>query len=214
MLPAMTMKAATTLGRVSSGNTKMPGTVYSSDPFRCKVGEKLATVEGSVCSKCYARRLATFRTSVRQGWAANLDKFRAADADAWSQAIAFQILKAGTAYHRWFDAGDLDGIDQLRAIVAVCQMTPKVRHWLPTREAGVVKAYLKEAGAFPANLVIRVSSTMIGDGPRNFPHTSTVHRKGETFAGSPCESASRGNQCGDCRACWSSDVPNVSYPLH
>ena len=38
------------LGRPS----KMPGFSTSLSAFDCKVGSKLAKVEGSVCSKCYA----------------------------------------------------------------------------------------------------------------------------------------------------------------
>jgi hypothetical protein len=120
----------------------------------------------------------------------------------------------GEPYHRWFDSGDLQSVEMLAAIVDVCRMTPDVRHWLPTREASFVKAYLAERGAFPDNLVVRVSSTMVGDGPRDYPNTSTVHRHDEEHAGVACEAKSRGNKCGPCRACWSRDVANVSYPLH
>jgi hypothetical protein len=131
--------------------------------------------------------------------------------------MAFQIQRAAEKtsepYHRWFDGGE--SLEMLRAIVLTCELTPNIRHWLPTREAAVVKRYRLQYGAFPANLVVRISSTMIDDKPiAGHAHTSTVHRKGAPHEGQACEARSRGNQCGPCRACWSADVVNVSYPLH
>jgi len=106
-------------------------------------------------------------------------------------------------------------VDMLAAIVMVAVKTPHISHWLPTREAKMVKEYLKSGGEVPDNLVIRVSSTMIDDAPiKGHAHTSTVHRKGSEVSGHACPARTQGNQCGDCRACWDKSVPNVSYPLH
>jgi hypothetical protein len=131
----------------------------------------------------------------------------------------FQIEKAaeksGEAFHRWFDGGDLDSLEMLRAIVLTCELTPSISHWLPTREAAIVKAYHKAYGAFPTNLTVRVSATMVGDAPiAGHVNTSTVHRKDAGHAGHACPARHQGNQCGACRACWTRDVANVSYPLH
>ena len=41
----------------------------------------------------------------------------------------------GEPYHRWFDAGDLADVAMLKAIVRVCELTPTIKHWLPTRES-------------------------------------------------------------------------------
>ena len=121
----------------------------------------------------------------------------------------------GERFHRWFDSGDLQSVDMLRAIVMAAESTPTVAHWLPTREAAIVKSYKATYGEFPANLVVRVSSTMIGDKPiAGHANTSTVHRKGESPEGHSCPASQQGNACGSCRACWSHDVANVSYPLH
>jgi hypothetical protein len=137
----------------------------------------------------------------------------------WARAIVFQINKAaektGERFHRWFDSGDLQSVDMLRAIVMAAELSPDVAHWLPTREAGIVKKYRATYGEFPANLVVRVSATMIGDKPiSGHAHTSTVHRKGDSPAGHTCPASQQGNACGACRACWSHDVANISYPLH
>jgi hypothetical protein len=207
-------------GRVSLGNGKMPGSTFAVTVDKCKVGRKLAEIKGSTCHKCYAATLEKLRPSVHQGWTNNYFKATrmiAERPDLWARAMAFQIEKAaeksGEAFHRWFDGGDLDSLAMLHAIVLTCELTPSIKHWLPTREAAVVKAFLRER-AFPANLVVRVSATMIGDKPLAYANTSTVHRKGEEHEGIPCEARQRGNQCGPCRACWQGDVANVSYPLH
>ena len=43
----------------------------------------------------------------------------------------------------------------------ICQATPTIKHWLPTREVKVVSDYLKIYKEFPDNLLVRVSSPMI-----------------------------------------------------
>jgi hypothetical protein len=207
-------------GSVSHRNSKMPGSSFAVTVDKCKVGRKLAEIKGSTCHKCYAAAIEKRYPSAHKGWTNNYFKATrmiAERPDLWARAIAFQIEKAaeksGERYHRWFDGGDLDSLAMLEAIVLTCELTPSIRHWLPTREAAVVKAFLKTR-AFPENLVVRVSSTMIDDKPLAYANTSTVHRKGAEFVGTACEASSRGNQCGPCRACWTHDVANVSYPLH
>lgn len=212
----MLVKEAKAFGNISNGNTKMPGTTYAVDAFACKTGAKLAKVEGSVCSKCYAIRIQKMRPSVDQGYKSNLAKYLSSDRKEWVAAIAFQIIRQNTdGHHRWFDAGDLQSIEMLEDIVSVCKITPKIRHWLPTREVKIVSDYLKTYGAFPDNLVVRVSSPMIDDKPLiRYGNTSTVHTKGKPHHGVECEASKRGNNCGPCRACWQRDVVNVSYPKH
>jgi hypothetical protein len=205
-------------GYVGTKNSKMPGSSYPTDPFQCKVGEKLSKIEGSVCSKCYARRLAKMRPSVALGYSRNQTAMESADQN-WIDGVADQIhraaAKTGNPFHRWFDAGDLPSVDALRAIVKVCISTPSIKHWLPTREIAIVRKWEKSGGVRPSNLVIRESSTMVGDAPRSGSlNTSTVHRKNDDHTGLKCEASNRGGQCGDCRSCWDPAVTNVSYPLH
>jgi hypothetical protein len=155
---------------------------------------------------------------VNNAWAKNHDKTIEAidnDADAWCQAIAWQILKSGDDHFRWFDSGDLQSIKMLQAIVDVCRMTPRVKHWLPTREVGIVSRF---RGSLPNNLVIRVSSPMIDQRPiKGLPRgvkTSTVHKNSKPV-GFICEASKVSPpNCGPCRACWQRDVKSVSYPLH
>ena len=212
----MLVKEAKAFGKVSNGNSKMPGTSYAIDAFACKTGAKLAKVSGSVCNKCYAIRLQKIRPSVDKGYKSNLAMYTSSNKAKWVIAIAFQITRQNkVGYHRWFDAGDLQSVEMLENIVEVCKMTPNISHWLPTREVKIVSDYLKVYDSFPDNLVVRISSPMIDDKPLDsYANTSTVHTKGKEYYGLKCEASTRGNQCGSCRACWSKDVVNVSYPKH
>ena len=226
MTTITTLKSAKEFANISLGNSKMPGTTFAQDSFACKVGDKLAKVEGSVCSSCYARKIQKLRPSVNQGWKANLEKARTwlnKNPSQWVAACKFQIERAanksGENFHRWFDSGDLDSVEQLAAIVQVATATPSINHWLPTREAGIVKRFKANGGKIPSNLVIRVSATMIGDKPiAGHETTSTVHRKGQVVFGHECPASKQGNSCsghiGDCRACWNPSVKNISYPKH
>lgn len=230
MSAALTLKAAEVAGRVGTRNSAMPGTSFATSTSECVTGRKLSEVNGSVCEGCYAKKSEKMYTSVRKGWAYNHASTLALIAtddglERWARFMAFQIQwhakKLGELYHRWFDAGDLASIRMLRAIVRVCELTPEVRHWLPTREAGMVKAWRKAGGAEPDNLVIRISSTMIGDRPvRHASHTSTVHRKGAfdvAVHGHDCPKANHThatNACESCRNCWDKSIRNVSYQYH
>jgi hypothetical protein len=246
-METMTLKRAVEeSGKISLGNTKMPSTTFAISAKHCHVGGKLINIKGSTCSRCYAFKLQNLRPSVDKGWTNNL--FKAVkmikeNPNLWAKMVAFQIERACKKLdifeHRWFDSGDLQSVEMLRAIVLCAQITPKINHWLPTREAKIVKEYRKQFGQEPSNLVIRVSATMIGDKPiKGHENTSTVHRKGEAIYGKEClayrtnkdskivplddfkamtrqeKKAQDFGHCGDCRACWSKDVENISYPLH
>ena len=217
----MLVKEAKAIASISNRNSKMPGSTFAQDAFACKVGSRLAKVKGSVCESCYARRIQKMRPSVNVGWTANYEKavsLIANNPQKWVDACVFQINrmaeKSGEYYHRWFDSGDIDSEAQLAAICEVARRTPTIKHWLPTREIAIVRQYRK-SNTIPGNLVIRVSSPMVGDKPvKDFPNTSTVHNKDGKVFGNECPAYKQGNSCGDCRNCWDADIANVSYKKH
>ena len=210
----MLVKQATTAGKISTGNTKMPGTTYAIDAFACNVGAKLRNIKGSTCNQCYAIKLQKLRPSVDQGWKANLSKFNAVSRQFWIDSMVFQLNRYNTdGFHRWFDAGDLQSIDMLRMITAVALRTPHIKHWIPTRERAIVAEYLR-FDVTPENLVIRLSAAMVNGAPNTgFKNTSTVHFKAEPI-GNECKAYTRKNNCGDCRMCWDETVKNISYKKH
>ena len=207
----MLVKEAKELGVISTKNTKMGSTTFAIDAFACKVGSKLAKIEGTPCFSCYARKLQKLRPSVDTGWKANLAKWNASDPILWIKAMAFQIERYNVdGFHRWFDSGDLQSLEMLDAIVEVAKATPQIKHWLPTQERGIVKQYRKP---IPDNLIIRVSASMVNGDKPSFDHASQVFYKVDP-KGFECGASKRGNACGPCKACWDKSIDFISYPKH
>ena len=197
-----------------SAPSKMPGYAYSIPAKACKVGSKLRTVENSVCSKCYALKGRYMFGNVQD--ALNRRLLSITD-PAWSANMATAIN--GQAYFRWHDSGDIQSMSHLKQIIEVCRATPNTKHWLPTREKSMVRAYLK-SNVFPDNLTVRLSATMIdGEAPtiasdwNRTVNTSTVHNL-KPAQGYQCPAPKQDNKCCDCRACWDGTVQNVSYGAH
>jgi hypothetical protein len=213
----MLVKEAHQLGKVSLGNSKMPGSTFAQDAFQCGVGSKLREVPGSICSECNMIRIQKMRPSVDKGYKLNQSKWENCKPQDWIDSMVFQInrlyLRTLQPYHRWFDSGDLADQEQLMSIDMVARLTPQINHWLPSKEYTLVKEYLLR-NIPPKNLLIRVSAPMVDGKPsKHYRNTSTVH-KNKSPQGFPCQARSRGNHCGECRACWDMDVANVSYPKH
>jgi len=176
-------------------------------------GSKLRKIKGSTCSGCYAMKGNYVRPNVRK-W---LEKrFNAFKHEGFVEAMSYMInhYSKKSGYFRWFDSGDLADMQMLEKIVMVCKNTTIIKHWLPTREAKIVKDYLKIYKKFPSNLLVRVSAPMIDGKPlESFRWTSTVHHK-KNHIGHDCPARFQENKCMDCRACWDRKVKNVSYHKH
>jgi len=202
--------------------SKMPGTAYGISAKACQVGAKLAKVEGSVCFGCYALKANYLYPSVAM---AHEKRLAGITHPAWTGAMVTLLTAAhesgkgrngpiASGWHRWHDSGDLQSVDHLTKICAVAALTPQIKHWLPTRELAIVKAYQKAGGIVPRNLVIRVSATMVdGEATGAWPTTSGVHDKAKA-KGRACPAPQQEGKCGDCRACWNPKVKHVSYHLH
>ena len=185
--------------------SKMPGHAYGLPAQECKTGSKLAKVEGSTCSSCYALK-GCYVFKVVQ--AAQYKRLQAIKHPHWVRAMAAQINAKRVKYFRWHDSGDVQNLKHLLKIFKVCRLSPDVQHWMPTREAWT-KKYIDRA---PANLVIRFSATMVDQAaPASWPNTSTVVTDG---AQATCPAPKQDNACKDCRACWDKSVKNVAYAAH
>lgn len=199
-----------------SAPTKMPGYGYSTPASACITGAKLREVEGSACFTCYAFR-GNYPYPVVQ--TALTKRLHGLNHPLWVPAMAKLINEACAnmtePYFRWHDSGDLQGIWHLDLIVQVCELTPNVKHWLPTREYKMLNDYNKK---LPDNLVVRASAHMIdGKAPQDsFFNTSTITTNNNPVmdCSNVCQSYTREGFCGDCRKCWSKDVRDVSYPKH
>lgn len=202
---------------------KMPGYTLALPAQSCSVGSKLRQVKGSVCSSCYARKghycfgaakdlrdnnLSIIRSSIPQGVNA-----------PWVKELAEYLFVSRTPFFRFHDSGDLLCLDHLRQIVHIAKACPHTFFWLPTKEYGIVKAFQKVDGAFPSNLVVRVSSPMVGQKPLSIGvglATSTVNCEGSfncpvSNGKESCDNNSSGLTC---RACWQGSCTNVNYRKH
>ena len=183
---------------------KMPGLSYSLPAWECKTGAKLVKVPGSVCAGCYAMKGNYTRYPAIK--AAQYRRLDAIKHPLWVEAMATKIKRQ--KWFRWHDAGDIQSADHLQKIFEVCKLTPATKHWMPTREAQFLKDVNPEE--VPDNLIIRMSSHMIDQGPVSFwPWTSTVGSKTRT-----CPAPDQGNSCGSCRTCWNREIPNIEYGKH
>jgi len=183
--------------------SKMPGPAYNLPAWKCITGVKLQAVPGSVCAGCYALKGRYRFSNVRMALARRLESLKH---PRWVEAMV--TLIKGEPWFRWHDSGDLQSATHLTKIFEVCKRTPDTMHWMPTREAKLLT--LMDPAIIPTNLIIRMSSHMIDQGPVTFwPWTSTVSSSTKT-----CPALDQGNSCRDCRACWDRSVSNVTYPKH
>ncbi len=183
--------------------SKMPGPAHNLPAWRCITGVKLQAVKGSVCAGCYAMKGRYRFKNVKEA----LERRQQALTDPrWVDAMV--TLIKDQPWFRWHDSGDIQSPEHLKNIFEVCNATQQVQHWMPTREVKLLR--LMQPEVVPKNLIIRVSSHMIDQGPVNFwPHTSTVVQAGKT-----CPAQENNNECGSCRQCWNHDISNVAYPKH
>ena len=198
-----TDEALKIIGGSLSKPSKMPGWSIGLPAKECKTGGKLQAVKGSVCYDSYALKGCYVFKVVQE---AQYRRLAAIKHPLWVGAMAHLINSKKANVFRWHDSGDVQDEEHLIKIFAVCKLTPKIRHWLPTREAWI-KAFLPEC---PENLVIRFSAPMIDqEAPASWPNSSEV-----VTAGATCPAAQQDNECRDCRACWDSNIKTIKYGKH
>ena len=198
-----TKEALKIIGGSLSKPSKMPGWSIGLPAKECKTGGKLQAVPGSVCFACYAMKGCYVFKVVQD---AQYRRLAAIKHPLWVGAMAPLINSKKANVFRWHDSGDVQDEEHLIKIFAVCKLTPKIKHWLPTREAWI-KAFLPEC---PENLVIRFSAPMVDqEAPASWPNSSEV-----VTAGATCPAAQQDNECRDCRACWDSNIKTIKYGKH
>lgn len=200
-----------------SSPSKMPGTSYSIPTKYCNVGTKLRDVPGSVCHKCYAHNRGFYAMPKTKNALEN--RYATMLSDDWVESmvglIRHHTTRLNEPFHRWFDSGDIPSRRHLARLVVVALRLPDIKFWLPTKEYGLIREWLKENGDFPENLTVRVSAPMKDQRLNQFELESVVLTDSGDLAGSyPCPAPTQGNECGECRACWSKEVKEVAYHEH
>jgi hypothetical protein len=196
--------------------SKMPCKSYSLPTVACQTGYRMAQLPGSVCSACYANKgfYSMYQSTIEPAQHARLESI---SDPLWVSAMV--TLIGADSYFRWHDSGDIQSLEHLEKIADVCEQTPNCMHWLPTREYGIVKAYIAKHGALPGNLTVRLSA-MYPDRPVSVPASlrgirgiavSNVHTAAPL--GEDCNASKQGGACLDCRACWDA-TKTISYKIH
>ena len=209
--------------------SKMPGFAYGLPAKECKTGSKLRKVKGSTCEKCYAMKNCYAFKTTQAAQYKRLDSLKNKD---WVMSMAIQIGNKKEKFFRWHDSGDVQNLKHLAKIFEVAKRTPDIKHWLPTREAWVLK-YQDRA---PENLVIRFSMAMVNqEAAGSWHNTSTVvtdstvdncaafrtDKTGKVHSLSVYKKLTKlakkeldFGHCGNCRKCWDKTIDNVAYLAH
>ncbi len=134
--------------------------------------------------------------------------------DSWVSDMVAEL--DNDRYFRWFDSGDLYDVRLARKILEVCEATPWVKHWIPTRMHKFPKFTLVlQRLQSLSNVVLRLSSDSIMGETIEGHNTSTIATLEDAPEGSfVCEAYTRGGKCDTCRACWDKDISVVTYIGH
>lgn len=196
-----------------SAPSKMPGFAFAISAKRCLTGRELHKIEGSICSKCYALR---GRYTLPNVLIALDKRLEAIKHPQWVEAMTYHIKVLETSrYFRWMSSGDLQNLGMLIKIVEVCRRTPSIKHWLSTREIGILNAFHNAGFTYPSNLVVRYTAPMIEQKPsKDILNRLNIQGSAVSKVRWNCPSSEQDNRCQDCRKCWHKSVPVVTYKYH
>ena len=184
---------------------KMPCPSINLPAVACVTGAKLARVPGTTCHGCYALK---GRYRFKSTKIAMDRRLEALKDQRWVRAMV--VLMKDRKHFRWHDSGDIQSVWHLKRILEVCKQTPSTKHWLPTRESGLLA--LMDPDIIPPNLIIRLSATKVdGAAGKSWPWTSTVTTDPKQKT---CAAPDQKGKCLDCRACWNRDIKNITYAKH
>ena len=163
------------------------------------------------CSGCYATTGMYHFGAVKQVRADNKADWKRS---GWVTDMVAALKK--DTHFRWFDSGDVYSIELAEKMLEIMRGTPNTKHWLPTRMAKFPKfrAILAAMDALP-NVKVRFSSDSV-TGEFTDQHGSVIFpADSDVPAGAfKCTAYSNDGKCGNCRACYSKDIPVIAYPSH
>lgn len=210
-----------------SNPSKMPGYAYGIPSEHCILGSILRKAKGTPCSTCY-----TFKGFYKMYPAVakaqeNRFEILMGDMNQWAddmmQLIERKLEKLPVSDHffRWHDAGDIQSVEHLIAIADIAVSLPWIQFWLPTQQRNFVAKFDAEYDR-PKNLVIRISSTKVGQKQNAGTLGSTIDTDGGFNCTAPLDD--KGNElptnhpdkgkCRDCRACWDPKIETINYKKH
>ncbi|MGH1373589.1 MAG: GP88 family protein [Cellvibrionaceae bacterium] len=208
--PVMTYADAKLITGGLARTSKMPCPSWGIPASYCKTGQKLRKLARTSCNVCYAMR-GFINGFARQAYER---RYQNRNHPQWVEAMVWLIsdtVSIRTPYFRWFCSGDLQDVTMLSNIIEVCQALPQISFWLPTQERGLIHSWVKERGALPTNLTVRLSSPAPID---QKPKPTTTPQSYVVTESPTCPASSQHNKCEECRDCWDASIGAVSYMEH
>jgi hypothetical protein len=199
--------------RLLSQTSKMPCPSFSLPARKaCPIGGKLARLEGTPCSGCYAARGFYTMRNVR-------------DVQSTRFAYVKRLLRTNPKrlegelvdaigplpYFRWFDSGDLFSREFAELVCRVTERTPNTRHWIPTQERRLAASI-----RWPSNVTVRVSGVKVDAVSHSATLGSMVYtdRANLPAGAHVCPAPRQDGECKACRACWNPKVKLTAYSKH
>ena len=162
------------------------------------------------CRGCYATTGNYNYPNVKEPRAFNREDWKRKD---WVD----DMVKAldSSRYFRWFDSGDMYDIRLANKILEVMQLTPWVKHWLPTRmhKFDKFKSVINQMQSLD-NVVVRLSSDSVTGEIIEGKTTSTIFSDTLPKGAFECKAYEHGGKCNGCRACYDKSVPVIAYKAH
>jgi hypothetical protein len=133
--------------------------------------------------------------------------------DSWVSDMV-QALDS-SRYFRWFDSGDMYDLGLAIKILAVMELTPHCKHWLPTRMHKFIKfQHTIDAMMALPNVVVRLSSDSVNGDIIKGQTTSTIFSDIVPAGAVECKAYQHEGKCNGCRACYNKDVKVIAYKAH
>lgn len=163
------------------------------------------------CSGCYATTGNYRFSNVKAPRLHNREDWQR---DTWVNEMV--IMLESQRYFRWFDSGDMYALGLAEKILQVMELTPWVKHWLPTRMLKFAKfqEVITKMQALP-NVMVRFSSDSV-TGEFSHEHGSTiVSDSSQAPEGAfVCRAYEHEGRCNGCRACYDKTIPLIAYVAH
>lgn len=135
--------------------------------------------------------------------------------DEWEDEMVAEL--DNHRYFRWFDSGDCYTLALAEKLLRVMRRTPWVKHWFPTRMGKFAKFsdVLTLMQELP-NVMVRHSADDLDQAAPQAVGSVVVtsEQSAADLGAMMCGAPKNDGKCGDCRACWSKDVPVVAYHTH
>ena len=145
----MNKKEASKITGGLSAPGKMPEGSYNLPARACQTGAKLREIPGTPCWGCYAFKGRYNFPNVRDALSRRLKISSASRLDPGHG----NTDQGQEAFFSWHDSGDIQSVQHLLNIYAVCEATPETQHWLPTQERGLIEHYQVQC---PKNLINKI----------------------------------------------------------